>query len=65
MQKHNITKQQFTDLCCITLKDLQDVYEHFQGLDLMVVIKIVDFLHITIDTFTFREKYYPTKKFTF
>lgn len=58
MQRNNINKIEFAKRCDISLEELNDIYS--QGdIDIFVVIKIVDVLHITTDTFVFKEKYYP------
>ena len=61
LQRNNIDKVEFLKRCGISAEELNAIYEHKSD-DLFVVIKIVDVLHITTDTFMFREKFYPKNK---
>lgn len=61
MQRNNMNKIEFAKLCDISLKELDCVYKQ-QNVDIFLVVKIVEVLHITTDTFLFHEKFYPKYK---
>ena len=58
LQRNNIDKIEFAKRCSISRSELDDVYNQ-KCVDIFVLIKIVDVLHITSDTFLFMEKHYP------
>ena len=63
LQKHQISKEEFAKQCNITIKELNDVYNQ-KNIDIVLMIKIVELLQITCDTFLFKEKYFPKRTFT-
>ena len=63
LQKHQITKEEFAKQCNITIKELNDIYNQ-NNIDIVLMIKIVELLQITCDTFLFKEKFYPKNSFT-
>lgn len=58
MQRNNIDKNEFAKRCGVAMKELDSIYSH-EDVDIFTVVKIVDVLHITSDTFLFLEKFYP------
>ena len=58
MQRNNIDKNEFAKRCGVGMKELDRIYSH-EDVDIFTVVKIVDVLHITSDTFLFLEKFYP------
>lgn len=61
IERNNINKTEFAKRCGIVMKELDNIYNQ-EDIDIIVVIKIVDVLHITTDTFLFMEKFYPKYK---
>ena len=57
LQKKNISKEEFCERCNITIKELNSVYNQ-KNVDIVLVVKIVEVLHISTDTFLFLEKFY-------
>ena len=63
LQKHQISKEEFAKQCNITIKELNDVYNQ-KNIDIFLMIKVVELLQITCDTFLFKEKSFPKRTFT-
>lgn len=55
LQKYEISKEEFAKQCDITMKELNDVYNQ-KNIDIFLIVKIVDTLKITCNTFLFMEK---------
>ncbi|MBO5954524.1 MAG: helix-turn-helix transcriptional regulator [Clostridia bacterium] len=62
-QTNKITKEEFAKRCDITNKELNSIYNQ-KNIDIVLMIKIVEFLKITTDTFLFKEKHFPKRTFT-
>ena len=63
LQKNQINKEEFVKQCNITLKELNDIYNQ-KNIDIFLMIKVVEALQITCDTFLFKEKTYPKRTYT-
>ena len=63
LQKNEISKEEFAKRCDITIQELNDVYSQ-KNIDMFLMIKIVELLKITTDTFLFMEKYHPKITYT-
>lgn len=55
LQKNKITKVEFAKRCDISNKDLDDVYKQ-KNIDIFLMVKIVEVLKISCNTFLFMEK---------
>ncbi len=58
LQKHQITKEEFARRCEISKCNLNSVYNQ-KNIDIITMVKIVEVLKITTDTFLFKERIYP------
>ena len=63
LQKHQISKEEFAKRCNLSINELNSVYNQ-KNIDIVIMIKIVELLQITCDTFLFKEKSYPKRTFT-
>ena len=59
LQKNQITKDEFAKRCNISNKELNDVYNQ-KNIDIFIVVKVVEVLNITCNTFLFMEKHKET-----
>ena len=55
LQKNQITKAEFAKKCKISSKELNDVYNQ-KNIDIVLMVKIVEILNISCNTFLFMEK---------
>ena len=62
-QTNNITKEEFAKRCGISNKELISIYNQ-NNINIVLMIKIVEVLKITTDTFLFKEKFFPKKTYT-
>ena len=58
LQKHQITKEEFAKRCEISKYNLSCVYNQ-KNIDIITMVKIVEVLKITADTFLFKERIHP------
>lgn len=63
LQKNQISKEEFAKRCGISNKELNSIYNQ-NNIDVVLMIKIVELLKITTDTFLFMEKYNPKRTLT-
>ena len=63
LQKHQITKHEFAKRCEISKYNLTSVYNQ-KNIDIFIMLKIVEVLKISCDTFLFKEKYFPKNNYS-
>ena len=61
LQNNQITKEEFAKRCEISKYNLNCVYNQ-KNIDIITMVKIVEVLKITADTFLFKEKFQSKTK---